>query len=77
MNYEWTPISEGMPDEDEKDSISDDVLCLVSKFGRREIEYMIVLSTEKGIWYDSMDRIFEDNPDYFQVTHWKDVKPPE
>lgn len=72
----WISVEDRLPKED-KYNLSDEVLCLTSKFGRRgNLECYQLLSTENGIWYDKLDRKFEDNPDFWYVTHWMPLPQP-
>ena len=62
----WNKIKDNLPKHE------NDVLCIVQKFSERN-PYYIILGCENGIWYEENGDKFEDNPDYYYITHWAEL----
>jgi hypothetical protein len=71
MMHEWISVEVSMPDDDRN------VLCYVQKFGTRA-GWVDIMYYEGGEWWtENDDRPFEQNPDYYIVTHWCDYDTPD
>lgn len=72
---EWISVKDRYPILDNNGE-SDEVLCITCKYGdyeNREITYEILWYNEDGTWQSMKDDNFENNGDYYQVTHWMEI----
>jgi len=71
---EWISVKDRLPKVDEL------VLCQTSKFGNTELgSYLELLFYVNNHWETNESKYgtdFENNPDYFLVTHWMPIPKP-
>jgi hypothetical protein len=70
----WINVKDKLPELGEFNE-SKWVLCATSKFGDYEkygVEHELLYMYGHK-WVNNNTDNFEDNPDYFRVTHWMDI----
>lgn len=72
---EWISVKDSLPPPD-RYAEGDEVLVNVSKFGRSDSNshYAIIFYDHNSkAWKDDSFLNYEDNPDYYLVTHWMEL----